>query len=127
MFSLYDSALLKGAEYGAKFNLNYSVEYDPSYYRCEAVLVDGPWVTISSERKGIDRPVWDLLYYSFNRQIGLETPYLAELKGKKEPEGRFLTADSPAWGDLIWGVGEVGASSSSSSNHTSSSNSSLSG
>jgi hypothetical protein len=54
MFTLHKSTLLKGAEYGAnsKFNLNYSVDYDPAYYRYEAVLVNGPWDTITFREEG---------------------------------------------------------------------------
>jgi hypothetical protein len=34
--------LLKGAEYPARYNLNYTIEHGPIFYQCEAVLVDGP-------------------------------------------------------------------------------------
>jgi len=102
MFSFLDSALLKGAEYSAKYNLNYTVEYDPDFYRCEAVLVDGPWKTISSVARGLTRPVWDLLYYQFNQRLGRSAPFLSEVKQKKDPEGHVTNNDAPSWGDLIW-------------------------
>lgn len=118
MFSLLDNTLMKGAEYGAKYNLNYSVEYDPSFYRCEAVLVNGPWATISSIAKGLTRPVWGLLYYQFNQRAGLETPYLSEAKTKKSYEGRVTNNDSPSWGDLIWAYNPSSGSNSTASNST---------
>ena len=102
MFSFLNSALLKGAEYSAKYNLNYTVEYDPDFYRCEAVLVDGPWKTISSVARGLTRPVWDLLYYQFNQRLGRSAPFLSEVKQKKDPEGHVTNNDAPSWGDLIW-------------------------
>lgn len=114
MFSLYDNALLKGAEYGAKYNLNYTVPYDPTYYRCEAVLVNGPWANISEIARGLTRPVWDLPYYHFNQRAGLTTPYLSEAKTKAAFEGHVTNNDSPSWGDLIWAYSAVSGSASNS-------------
>jgi hypothetical protein len=35
--------LMKAGEYAAKYNLGHDVPYDRKFYRCEAVLVNGPW------------------------------------------------------------------------------------
>lgn len=51
LYSLDNNLIFKGAEYTAKYNLNQTVPYDPKFYRCEAVLVDGPWDTISEENR----------------------------------------------------------------------------
>ncbi|KAI8232831.1 hypothetical protein K4K54_011482 [Colletotrichum sp. SAR 10_86] len=65
LYSQGGNLILKGAEYTAKFNLNETVEYDPKWFRCEAVLVGGPWAAISQEKRGVtaDNPMWDIVYY----------------------------------------------------------------
>ena len=113
MFSFLESTLLKGAEYSAKYNLNYTVGYDPDFYRCEAVLVDGPWKQISSVARGLTRPVWDLLYYQFNQRLGRSTPFLSEVKQEKDTEDHVTNNDAPSWGDLIWAYGSGVASNNS--------------
>ena len=113
MFSFLDSTLLKGTEYAAKYNLNYTVEYDPDFYQCEAVLVDGPWETISAIARGLTRPVWDLLYYQFRQRLGRSAPFLSEVKQKRDPEGHVTNNDAPSWGDLIWAYDSGPASNNS--------------
>lgn len=106
MFRLGDNLLLKGAEYTAKYNLNYTVEYDPLWYRCEAVLVDGPWKTISEANRGItnQRPVWDMLYYEYAVKRRLHAPYTEEAAKAEGFEGRVNTNvdDLPSWGSLVF-------------------------
>jgi hypothetical protein len=97
---------LKASEYTAKFNLNESVPYDPRWYRCEAVLVGGPWQNISREAYGITpaRPVWDILYYEYVARRGLDGPWTTKAKEATGFEGHLDTGDLPSWGDLIWAV-----------------------
>ncbi|RFU26832.1 hypothetical protein B7463_g9500, partial [Scytalidium lignicola] len=106
LFSLGDNLLLKGAEYAAKYNLNYTVDYDPSWYRCEAVLVDGPWKTISEQNRGItnQRPVWDMIYYEYAVKRRLHAPYTKEAVKAEGFEGRVNTNidDLPSWGSLVF-------------------------
>lgn len=106
LFSLGDNLLLKGSEYTAQYNLNYTVDYDPSWYRCEAILVDGPWSTISVEDRGItnQRPVWDMLYYEYVVKRGLQGRYTTEASQAEGFEGRVYTNvdDLPSWGSLVF-------------------------
>lgn len=113
MYSLVDNALLKGAEYAAKFNMNESVSYDPSFYRCQAVLVDGPWAEISSINKGLTRPVLDILYYQYIEMMGIDSSPLQKVKDTAPPERHFTSGDLPSWGDLIWAYSEKNGSSNS--------------
>jgi hypothetical protein len=53
LYGLGNNLLLKGAEYAAQYNLNETVEYEPNWRRCESVLVDGPWSTISASNRGV--------------------------------------------------------------------------
>ncbi|KAF3406995.1 hypothetical protein DPV78_000254 [Talaromyces pinophilus] len=53
LYGLGNNLLLKGAEYAAQYNLKETVEYEPNWRRCESVLVDGPWSTISASNRGV--------------------------------------------------------------------------
>ncbi|GME24913.1 hypothetical protein V500_04511 [Neofusicoccum parvum] len=105
LYSLGDNLLLKAAEYAAAFNLNQTVPYDPSWYRCEAVLVDGPWANISTESFGVRSalPAWNVIYYEYVKRRGLDGPWTTRARGTDGYfEGRVTGADHPSWGDLIW-------------------------
>lgn len=53
VYSLSDNLLLKAGEYTAQYNLGYDVPYDPKFYRCEAILVNGPWSAPSTLSRGV--------------------------------------------------------------------------
>jgi hypothetical protein len=53
IYQLENNLLLNAAEYTAKYNLNETVPYDPKFYRCEAILINGPWAEISPFNRGI--------------------------------------------------------------------------
>jgi hypothetical protein len=44
---------MKAAEYAAQYNLGYDVPYDPTFYRCEAILINGPWAAPSNITRGV--------------------------------------------------------------------------
>ncbi|KAL4967189.1 uncharacterized protein BDV14DRAFT_198288 [Aspergillus stella-maris] len=104
LYGLGDDLLLKGAEYTAQYNLNQSVEFDPSWFRCEAVLVGGPWGAISEEKRGVtsENPMWDILYYEFVKRRGVDAPWTSRAKREVGVEGAVAGNDQPSWGDLIW-------------------------
>jgi hypothetical protein len=60
VYGLYDNLLLKGAEYVARYNLGEKVEYDRNFYRCEAILVNGPWAEPSAIGRGISAGAFDV-------------------------------------------------------------------
>lgn len=64
VYGLQDDLLLKGAEYNAKYNLGENVEYDRNFYRCEAVLVNGPWSMPSNISRGVTAGAFDVRIYS---------------------------------------------------------------
>ncbi|KAI1249708.1 hypothetical protein MGN70_009322 [Eutypa lata] len=110
IYSLHDNLILKGAEYTAKYNLGYEVPYDPKFYRCEAILVNGPWDAPSNISRGAATGphVWDIIYHQYVAKRGLEAPYVSEAKlahdaagGEQTGNGK-LSTDHPMWGDLIW-------------------------
>jgi hypothetical protein len=44
---------MKAAEYAAQYNLGYDVPYDRTFYRCEAILINGPWAAPSNITRGL--------------------------------------------------------------------------
>ncbi|KAH1593581.1 hypothetical protein KXX44_008052 [Aspergillus fumigatus] len=104
LYGLGDNLLLKGAEYAAKYNLNETVEYDPKWYRCEAVLVNGPWDTISESKRGVtnQNPIWDIFYYQYVVKRKLKAPWTTKAKNAEGFEGAIPGDDHPSWGELIW-------------------------
>lgn len=59
-YSEGDNLLMKAGEYSAKYNLGHEVPYDPKFYRCEAILVNGPWSAPSNISRGTTVPTWDV-------------------------------------------------------------------
>ncbi|KAI8941892.1 hypothetical protein NX059_000006 [Plenodomus lindquistii] len=105
LYGVGDNTILKGAEYTAKFNLNGTVSYDPRWYRCEAILVNGPWANISTANFGIDnkgKPMWDIVYYQFVVKRGLDAPWTSKAKKAQGTEGPTKSNDVSSWGDLVW-------------------------
>ncbi|CAK7227639.1 hypothetical protein SEUCBS140593_006643 [Sporothrix eucalyptigena] len=110
-----NNLLLLGAEYTAKYNLGYDVPYDPKFYRCEAVLINGPWAQPSNISRGISETspqVWDILYYQYVIKRGLSAEWLTMAKekidslgGEEHPYGSSPD-DHPGWGDLLFSYDE---------------------
>lgn len=63
-----DDLLLKASEYAAKYNLGYDVDYDRKFFRCEAILVNGPWSQPSAIGRGVSPGAFDV---SFERSFSL--------------------------------------------------------
>ncbi|KAE8421344.1 chondroitin AC/alginate lyase [Aspergillus pseudocaelatus] len=104
LYSLGGGLLLKAAEYAAKYNLNHTVFYDPQWYRCEAVLVNGPWRNISEASRGVTNknPMWDILFYEYVVTRGNDEPWTKAAKETQGFAGGVSSNDHPSWGDLIW-------------------------
>ncbi|KFY99346.1 hypothetical protein V498_00842 [Pseudogymnoascus sp. VKM F-4517 (FW-2822)] len=108
VYALGDNLLLKAAEYAAKFNLNNDVVYDPKFYRCEAVLINGPWAKPSNISRGISVTSPNIIYYHYVVKRGLKAPWTTKAKqakdavgGEQKQTGSGLS-DQPSWGELIW-------------------------
>jgi len=104
-----DDVLLAASEYTAKFNLNETVPYDPKFCRCEAVLVNGPWDTISEYNKGVGSNLpgpWDLIYYTYVVDKGKKGPWTSKAKEVYDADGGQLTGgahlEMPPFGDLVF-------------------------
>lgn len=106
LYGINDNILLKGSEYTSKYNLNGTVVYDPKWYRCEAVLVDGPWTSISELNFGVNNasnnPMWDIIYYQYVVKRKLPAPWTAKAKKAQGFEGAVAGDGVTGWGDLIW-------------------------
>lgn len=72
LYSIGNNLLLLASEYAAKYNLNYTVPYDRKFYRCEAVLINGPWSepspinrAVGIQPSGEQSPmVWDVSFFT---------------------------------------------------------------
>jgi hypothetical protein len=110
LFTLDNNLLFKASEYAAKYNLNGTVPYDPSFYRCEAVLVNGPWANISAENRyigyqsGKTNPAcWGLTYYEAASR-GLDVPWTKRAKDLYDTSVETQTSpvDFLSWADLLF-------------------------
>lgn len=90
-FSLEDNRLMAGIEYTAKYLAGNDVDYDPSFYRCDANLLGGPWSVISSDGRDLVRPVFELPYAHYVGLKNLSMPYTAQLIVKTGPDGENPT------------------------------------
>uniref|UniRef100_A0A8H7K7Z7 Alginate lyase domain-containing protein n=1 Tax=Bionectria ochroleuca TaxID=29856 RepID=A0A8H7K7Z7_BIOOC len=99
-----DDLLLKASEYAAKYNLGYDVEYDRNFYRCEAILVNGPWAQPSNISRGITAGAFDIIYYQYVVKKGKKAEYTTRMKKAIDAVGGEGSGgtDFPGWGDLIW-------------------------
>lgn len=109
LVGLGDNLLLKAAEYTAKYNLNGTVVYDPKWYRCEAVLVGGPWKNISDAAFGVRSkiPIWEHIYYEYVVKKGVNAPWTTKARAAVGFEGGAVQPsinDHPSWGSLLWAV-----------------------
>lgn len=112
LYSLDDNLIFTGAEYTAKYNLNQTVPYDPEFYRCEAVLVDGPWDTISEYNRYIgvqngkaNPAAWGLIYYAAKAR-NLDVPWTFRAKQAYDTSVQNQTSptDLFSWADLLFAV-----------------------
>ena len=69
LYEIGGSLILKGVEYAEKHNLGHDVPCVPKFYRCEAILINGPRSETSDIPHGIDvvsekltEPIWDFIY-----------------------------------------------------------------
>lgn len=69
LYEMGGSLILKGVEYAEKYNLGHDVPCGPKFYRCEAILINGPrseisnippWIDVVSEKH--TEPIWDFIY-----------------------------------------------------------------
>ncbi|GAC75879.1 hypothetical protein PANT_18c00103 [Moesziomyces antarcticus T-34] len=110
MFKEHNNLILRGAEYAGQYNSNKTVPFDPSFYRCEAVLVDGPWNAVSNASRGLNRPVYDLVYYEYIQRLRVDSEAIEEVKRLSPPESNVTSADLPSWGDLLWAYNSTSSS-----------------
>lgn len=75
VYSVGNNLLLTAAEYSAKYNLGHDVPYDPKFYRCEAILINGPWSAPSTISRGLGKTsaktqtpgVWDVSAFIYDK------------------------------------------------------------
>lgn len=102
-FALHSNRLAAGFEYTAQYLMNGTVSYDPSFYRCDANLLGGPWSQISSSGLWPIRPVFEGPYAHYVGVMGVEMPYtkaLIESVGIDGQNPSTAISDNAAWDTL---------------------------
>ena len=114
LFTLEDNIVFTAAEYAGKYLMNQTVPYDASFYRCEVVLVDGPWANISAVNRYIgyqdgktNPAAWGLLYYEALER-GVDVPWTSRVKDVYDAsvKSQASPADPFSWADLLFAVAE---------------------
>ncbi|KAI3009638.1 hypothetical protein CBS147346_1976 [Aspergillus niger] len=114
LFALEDKLIFTAAEYAGKYLMNQTVPYDASFYRCEVVLVDGPWANISAINRYIgyqdgktNPAAWGLIYYEALER-GIEVPWTSRVKDVYDAsvKGQASPVDPFSWADLLFAVAE---------------------
>ncbi|CAI7613555.1 unnamed protein product [Penicillium manginii] len=108
-WDLLKSRLGVGYEYTASYNLGNTVKYDPDFYRCGADLVGGPWSSISSTKRGVFRPVYEIAYGYYSQVKGSAMPYTQQVIRKIQIEANDATnnmGDSASYGTLRFSRGD---------------------
>ena len=87
LYGYDDSRFLKGAEYVAMYNLGFDVPFDTySWWTGQ----HGPLMSqtvISSDSRGQERPVWELVYNHYVNRRGLTVPYVEQFAAQVRAEG----------------------------------------
>ena len=81
-----ENRLLTGYEYTARYNLG----YDVSFKTWEDMTVDkkySNWTTISSDRRGEFRPIYEEVYNHYVNRMGLSMPYTEQVIERMRTEG----------------------------------------
>ncbi|RAK93788.1 chondroitin AC/alginate lyase [Aspergillus costaricaensis CBS 115574] len=114
LFPLEDNLIFTAAEYAGKYLMNQTVPYDASFYRCEVVLVDGPWANISAVNRYIgyqdgktNPAAWGLLYYEALER-GVDVPWTSRVKDVYDAsvKSQASPVDPFSWADLLFAVAE---------------------
>ncbi|GFN15281.1 hypothetical protein AtubIFM55763_009704 [Aspergillus tubingensis] len=114
LFALEDNIVFTAAEYAGKYLMNHTVPYDASFYRCEVVLVDGPWANISAVNRYIgyqdgktNPAAWGLLYYEALER-GVDVPWTSRVKDVYDAsvKSQASPVDPFSWADLLFAVAE---------------------
>ncbi|MEL1242474.1 alginate lyase family protein [Flavobacterium flavipallidum] len=104
--SLYDSrsgVIGKAIEYTAKYNLGNSVTWTSWTPATSIWGVTYPINSISSNNRGLFRPIWYLAYNYYHNYRGMNMPYTAQVINNNTVEGTTTTiTDQVGWGSLFF-------------------------
>ncbi|WP_345949732.1 alginate lyase family protein [Mucilaginibacter sp. PAMB04274] len=104
MFSSLNNRLLLGYEYTAKYNLGYTVPFQP-YYKVDGNLSEG--TVISTTDRGVWVPVYELVYNHYANRAGMPAAsyqYTKQVADQLRPEGEAHFIDQVGWGTLLYTI-----------------------
>lgn len=96
LYSAFDNRVAAGYEYAAKYNLNFDVSYDP----VPDVFGNHRNPKISEDKRGIFRPIYEMVYHHYHDRVGLEMKYTKLVLERIRPEGYHW--DHPSFGTLLY-------------------------
>ncbi|MFD5264679.1 alginate lyase family protein [Streptomyces sp. NPDC058335] len=84
----YDSRrFMKAAQYVAKYNLGNDVPFTTYTWGSGQNCAQQSHTVVSASSRGQVRPVWAMLHYHYNRRLGLDDKYIAQMCFSVAPEG----------------------------------------
>ncbi|MEJ3747997.1 alginate lyase family protein [Actinomycetes bacterium KLBMP 9797] len=87
LFGYADNRFLKGAEYVARYNLGQEVPFTTYRWGTGQNCARREHTTISAAARGINNPVWALLYNHYGVRRGLRVPNIEAYAARVGPEG----------------------------------------
>ena len=97
LYQAGDNRLLKGFEYTAKYNLGFTVPYEP-YKSFEGRY---NYKTISKTSRGRLRHMYDKVFNHYNNRKGIDAPFTLQALSKTRPESKG--GSSLPWSTLMFG------------------------
>ncbi|SEO06759.1 Alginate lyase [Mucilaginibacter gossypiicola] len=102
MWVAKDTIIKKAFEYAAKYNLGEDVPYNTAFPE-----VYGQWVypSISTDGRGVFRPIYYMAYNHFHNRLGSDMPYTQRVLEQHTPIERQTdgtVTDGTGWGSLLF-------------------------
>lgn len=112
LYGWADNRFLKAAEYVAKYNNGYDVQFSEYEWGSGKNGTVNYHTVISASGRGEVRPIWSMIYNHYVNRKGLEAPNIKErleqLGGYEYGAGGHATTfDQPGWGTLTF-AGNIG-------------------
>ncbi|MBC8085372.1 MAG: alginate lyase family protein [Hymenobacter sp.] len=104
LYGAENNRLLKGFEYTAKYNLGYSVPYEP-YRKLNGSVSTS--TSISEIGRGNLRSIYEMVYNHYANRKGLSASavqYTSQAAAQLRPEGAPFQSDNPGFGTILFSL-----------------------
>ena len=107
LFGYESNRVLACAEYVARYNLGNSVDFTTYTWGSGTTCTQESQTVISSDSRGLNRPIWALLYDHYVNLKGLSAPYTKQYSSRVSPEGGGGNYESTSGGYDFLGFGTL--------------------